>query len=82
MVRLLLETFARSLSACVGRVDESDTSPAESTERQADALTIMLCFMVLSFWIAIFFGVVVAMMYGGPRLWKLVGLMVTRSLGP
>ena len=75
-VRFLLRTLRDSLSVCGGEsMDDSHTTSAENTERRRIAHTTMRCFLVLTFWTVIFSLIVTAVLFGSPRLLRLLGLL-------
>ena len=84
MVRSILKTFVASLSPCVGssRPEDSATTPAENTENVPNGHTTMRCFLVLTFWISALCVVSATIVYGGPKLWTLIGLMASPNSLP
>jgi len=83
MARSFRKIFHDSLSPCVkqSRPGPSDTSRVASTGTGSNGHITMRCFLVLSFWISVLFLILLALMFGGPRLWRLIGLMVSLSSG-
>ncbi len=73
-LKFLLETFRDSLRIC-GRRSKEELAflAAGNTERRRDDRTTMRCALVLTFWTAILVLILLGLMYGGPRLWTILG---------
>lgn len=84
MARSFRKIFNDSLSPCVkqSRPGPSDTSPAASTGTGSNGHITMRCFLVLTFWISVLTLLILATLYGGPKLWNLIGLMATSNSLP